>query len=145
MMMFDPGDVAGVERIIASAIAPAFLLTGIFSALNVLAGRLGRVIDRERAIREGRSDPLEGERRRLARRARCMHRSIACSVTAAILLCGLIVWSFAGNVLGLPVAWVLAALLVGAMLAMIAALILFLNEVRLASAHLPLSDRDIID
>jgi MFS family permease len=135
-----PDDVAGIERIIASSIAPAFLLTGIFSALNVLAGRLGRLIDRERAIREGRSEALEGEQARLAQRARAVHRAIFACVVAAILLCALIVWSFVGGALGLPVAWVLAALLVAAMLALIVALVLLLAEVRIASRHLPLDD-----
>jgi hypothetical protein len=131
-------DVAEIERAIQSAIAPAFLLTGIFSLLNVLTGRLGRLIDRERAIRNGLSPPLAGELKRLALRARCLHHAIGASVTAAILLCSLIVAAFGGVFLGLKVAWVLAALLALAMLALVGALGLFLGEVRLASAHLPL-------
>lgn len=136
-MLFGPDDVAGVERIIQSAVAPAFLLSSIFSALSVLAGRLGRLIDRERAIREGRAAALAGER---GRRACCVHRAIFGCVMAAILLCTLIVWSFIGGVLGLPVAWVMAALMIGAMVALITALLFFLSEVRLAAHHLPLDD-----
>ena len=138
--MFGAEDVAEIERAIQLAIAPAFLLTGIFSALNVLAGRLARLIDRERAIRNGTSPALPGERQRLVQRARCAHRAITCCVLAAILLCSLIVTSFGGVFLGLSVAWVLAALLIAAMLAMITALGFFLTEVRLASQHLPLPD-----
>jgi MFS family permease len=137
---FGPEAVRELEQVIAAAIAPAFLLTGIFSVLNVLAGRLARLVDRERAIREGRSEPLPGERPRLVARARCVHHAIMSCVLAAILLCGLIVWSFAGSFLGLPVAWVLAALLVAAMLALTGALLFFLAEVRIASRHLPLQD-----
>lgn len=140
--MFGPEDVAEIERAIEQSIAPAFLLTGIFSALNVLAARLARLIDRDRAIRNGLSPALPGEPRRLARRARCAHQAIACCVLAAILLCSLIVASFGGAFLGLRVAWLLAALLVAAMLALIAALVLFLAEVRLASRHLPLLPGD---
>ena len=139
---FGAADVAELERAIQLAIAPAFLLTGIFSLLNVLAGRLGRLIDRERSIREKRSAALPGERIRLAQRAYCAHTAIAGCVVAAILLCSLIVVSFAGIFLGLRVAWVLGVLLVGAMLAMIAALAQFLREVRLASHHLPLGFDD---
>ena len=61
---------------------------------------------------------------------------------AAILLCSLIVASFGGVFLGLRVAWLLAALLVAAMLSLMAALALFLAEVRLASRHLPLPSDD---
>lgn len=140
--MFGPGDVEEIERAIAQSIAPAFLLTGIFSALNVLAGRLARLIDRDRAIRDELSPALPGEPRRLARRAWCVHYALAFCVLAAILLCALIVASFGGAFLGLRVAWLLAALLIAAMVALIAALVLFLAEVRLASRHLPLAGGD---
>jgi membrane protein YdbS with pleckstrin-like domain len=108
--------------------------------LNVLAGRLARLIDRERAIRNGLSPALPGELPRLAQRAWCVHHAIWSCVLAAILLCSLIVTSFGGAFLGLRVAWVLAALLIAAMLSLIAALVLFFAEVRVASHHLPLSD-----
>ena len=136
--LFGIDDVAEIERAIQQAIAPAFLLTGIFGLLNVLAGRLGRLIDRERAIRAGASPALPGERRVLSLRARSIHRAITGCVVAAILLCALIVAAFAGVFLALRVAWVLALLLTAAMLAMIWALAMFLREVRLASRHLPL-------
>ncbi len=74
------------------------------------------------------------------RRAWCLHRAIGACVLAAILLCSLIVASFGGAFLGLRVAWVLAALLITAMVSLIAALALFLAEVRFASRHLPLAD-----
>lgn len=139
---FSAADVAELERAIQQAIAPAFLLTGIFGLLNVLAGRLARVIDRERSIRTKLSSALPGERRRLSQRARCAHNAITGCVVAAILLCSLIVTAFAGVFLGLRVAWLLGALLILAMLALIGALGLFLQEVRLASHHLPLQEDD---
>jgi MFS family permease len=139
---FGAADVAELERAIAQAIASAFLLTGIFGLLNVLAGRLARVIERERAIRNKLSPALPGERRRLSQRARCAHNAITGCVVAAILLCLLIVVAFVGVFLGLRVAWVLSVLLIAAMLALIGALGLFLQEVRLAAQHLPLQDDD---
>jgi MFS family permease len=137
--MFSAQDVPELEQTIQLAIAPAFLLTGIFSALNVLAGRLARLIDWERAIRNGLSPALAGERRRLAERAWHIHRAITCCVLAAMALCTLIVLSFGAVFLGLAVAWVLAGLLIGAMLLLVAALGFFLAEVRIASHHLPLT------
>jgi uncharacterized membrane protein len=138
--VFGMGDVAEIETAIQTAIAPAFLLTGIFGALNVITGRLGRLIDRERAIRDGVSPALPNERARLASRARCAHYSISWCVMAAILLGALIVVSFGGALLGMRVAWALAALLISAMAALIAALLFFLAEIRLAAMHLPLPD-----
>jgi MFS family permease len=142
MLTFGPEAVHELEQAISAAIAPAFLLTGIFSVLNVLVGRLARLVDRERAIREGVSTALADERPRLGQRARCIHRAIVSCVIAAILLCALIVWSFVGTFLRLPVAWVLAALLIAAMASVIAALVYFLKEVRIASIHLPLHADD---
>lgn len=45
--LFDP-----IASAIQLALTPAFLLTGIAGLLNVMAGRLARVIDRGRAVNE---------------------------------------------------------------------------------------------
>ncbi|WP_431269917.1 DUF2721 domain-containing protein [Dankookia sp. P2] len=131
-------DIAEIERVIQLAIAPAFLLSGIFSLVTILANRLARMIDRERAVRAGQATPLPGERAYIVRRARQAHRAIGACVLAAFLLCLLIIMSFAGILLRLDVAWVLAALLVASMLALMVALLLLLAEIGLAFRHLPL-------
>ena len=51
-----PG-VTTVAQTIALSLAPVFLLAGIGQLLNVLAGRLSRVVDRTRA--GGASPPLQ--------------------------------------------------------------------------------------
>lgn len=130
------GDILDIERTIQLAVAPAFLLTGIMSALGTLTSRLARLIDRERAIRAGVL-PLPGELRRIARRARLAHRAIMCCVIAAFLVCALIVVSFAGPFFGLRTGVALAALLIGALGALMTALGLFLAEIGLAAEHLP--------
>lgn len=116
------------------------LLTSLFAALNVLAQRLGRLIDRERGIRDGGAEALAGERLALAQRARWINLSIGLSVLAAILMCLVIVCSFVGLVLELLAAFVIAGLLLVAMTALIAALLRFFAEVRLAARHLPLGE-----
>ncbi len=135
--MFDARDIAGIETAIHMAIAPAFLLTGVFAALNVLTQRLARVVDRERSIRDGHSVALDGEFAVLAGRARAAHRAITCCVLAAIALCAVIVISFLGVVFELLAAFVVAGLLMAAMGAIILALLCFLAEVRLSAFHLP--------
>ena len=42
-----------VSHVIQLAIAPVFLLTAIGTVLNVLAGRLGRAVDRRRVLTAG--------------------------------------------------------------------------------------------
>jgi len=138
--MFDAADILGIEKAIQMAIAPAFLLTGLFAALNVLTQRLARLIDRERDLRDGASKPLPGERATLAARARCAHRAISCCVIAAMALCLVIVVSFLGVVFEWVAAFVVAGLLLVAMAALMVALGCFLLEVRLATRHLPIGE-----
>lgn len=41
-----------IAHIIQLSIAPVFLLTGVGTLLNVLSGRLARIIDRARALEQ---------------------------------------------------------------------------------------------
>ena len=41
-----------IAHIIQLSVAPVFLLTGVGTLLNVLSGRLGRIIDRSRVIEQ---------------------------------------------------------------------------------------------
>ncbi|TCZ66624.1 DUF2721 domain-containing protein [Roseicella aquatilis] len=132
-------DVAEIDRAIQLAIAPAFLMTGVFGLITILANRLARLIDRERAVRAGTAAPQMDEQRFIALRARHLHRAIGSCVLAAFLLALLIVMSFVGILLQLNVAWVLAGLLVLAMVSMMIALLLLLMEIGLAFRHLPLA------
>lgn len=130
------GDVVEIRETMQAAIAPAFLLNGLMAALAMLSVRLGRVLDRERAIKDGAS-AFPGEQRSLARRAVAAHRAIFCCVVSALLICLLIVASFTGPFFGLRTGFVLGAILVVALLFLMAGMAYFLNEVRLTAFHLP--------
>jgi hypothetical protein len=134
------GDVYQIRETMQAAIAPAFLLNGIMAALAMLSVRLSRVLDRERSIRGG-SPAFDGEQRGLARRAVAAHRAIFCCVVAALLICVLIVSSFTGPFFGLRTGFLLAIILVVALLFLMAGMAYFLNEVRLTAFHLPTEDR----
>ncbi|MFN4151338.1 MAG: DUF2721 domain-containing protein, partial [Candidatus Sericytochromatia bacterium] len=45
-------NITDVARVIQLALAPVFLLTGIAGVLNVVTGRLSRIIDRGRTLIE---------------------------------------------------------------------------------------------
>ena len=49
-LLNNPSDIRDISDAIHDAVAPVFLLTGIGSILGVLVNRLGRPIDRARAI-----------------------------------------------------------------------------------------------
>ena len=49
-MILTPDSSNDIASVIQLALAPAFLLTGIAGMLNVMAGRLSRIIDRGRVV-----------------------------------------------------------------------------------------------
>jgi hypothetical protein len=130
--------VQDIARVIQLALAPAFLLTGVASLLNVFANRLARIVDRTRVL-EGRSDPGAddaAELEILRRRGELVRWAITAGTFAALLVSLVIAAAFLGFLLRVNFALGVAAFFVGAMLALTLALGLFLREVTLAVGSL---------
>ena len=128
-----------IARIIQLAVAPVFLLTAIATMINALNTRLGRIVDRRRVVQERVPTPEVGdtedkgrEIRLLERRSKLVYYAIFCAVLSALLVCLVVAGAFLGALLGIGLARSVAALFIAAMLAMIAALSLFLREVYVA-------------
>jgi uncharacterized membrane protein YgcG len=127
-----------ITRVIQLAVAPVFLLTAIATMINALNTRLGRIVDRRRVVRD-RLDSLaaanpqaEAEIVMLVRRSALVYYAIFGAVLSALLVCMVVAGAFLGALLGVDLARSVAGLFIAAMLAMIAALGLFLREVFLA-------------
>ena len=142
-MQPDLADLQHLSQVISQATAPAFLLGAVAGFLAVLITRLGRVLDRIRALGEIADDDaprarLKAELPRLERHMRYMNRSIFFAVCSAICTTALVILAFASALLGFRhepvVAWVfiLALGLLGASLFDLA------REVRLGLAELEL-------
>lgn len=136
-----------IAEIIQLSVTPVFLLVATGSLLNVFTGRLARVVDRSRVLieqwgaTEGREhERLVAELRVVDRRMDIINNSIAAAVACGIVVCRLVALLFAqafvGFNLGAAAAWVFAL----AMLLLLASLLLFLVEVRLATRtiHVPM-------
>jgi hypothetical protein len=131
--------VSDITHVIQLAVAPVFLLTAVGTLLAVLTNRLARVVDRSRVLEE-QIGPLEGELLQLARqelqvlarRIRLIYAAIALAVVCAIFVCLLIAAAFLGAFVAADLSRVLGALFVMAMLALVAALTIFLREIFLA-------------
>ncbi|WP_260580603.1 DUF2721 domain-containing protein [Sphingopyxis sp. PET50] len=143
-MSADLGAIAGTIQL---SVTPVFLLVATGGLLNVFTGRLARVIDRSRVLIELWSetqghehDRVVAELRVVDRRMDVINNSIAAAVGCGIVVCLLVALLFAqafvGFNLGAAAAWVFAL----AMLLLLASLVLFLVEVRLATRtiHVPL-------
>jgi hypothetical protein len=74
-----------IAHLIASSVAPVFLLTGVAAMLGVLTNRLARIVDRARTLegrlesRTGKAKDLHADLLVLARRARYVNVAISLS------------------------------------------------------------------
>ncbi|HEY5712675.1 MAG TPA: DUF2721 domain-containing protein [Allosphingosinicella sp.] len=130
---------SAIAHQIQLAVAPVFLLAGIGSFLNVMAGRLARIVERSRALALEFSS-FDEETRTLAtaelvildRRMTVVNLALSACTAAALFVCVLVAMLFVADLadvaFGRPIAW----LFVIAMLMLITGLVLFLWEVRLA-------------
>ena len=135
----NPENVIDVTRLIQLAVAPVFLLTAVGTIIGVLSNRLGRVVDRSRAL-EDRLRQLAPEGQRavreelniLARRVRLVYASITLAVVCALFVGLLIAVAFVDAFVTLDLSKFIGLLFMGAMLAFIVALMVFLREIFLA-------------
>ena len=132
-----------IAHLISLAIAPVFLLAGIGSILNVLAARLARVVDRARrleiefeTIELVKQGPARAEVRLLDRRMTVVNLAISCCTASALLVCMVVAILFVADLASFQFGRVIAYLFILTMVMLIAGLLLFLYEVRLAMRSL---------
>lgn len=132
-----------IAQTIQLALAPVFVLVAIGNLLNLLAGRLGRVVDRARALQatyaetEGDAhDEVVREIRVIDRRIEKINRAMLLLVVSALWI-GLTVLSiFLTTYRWSTLGWLDGLFFLIALGFLMAALITFLAETRLASATL---------
>ena len=136
-------DITTVVHVIQLAVAPVFLLTGVGAILSVLVNRLGRVVDRFRALEMGvaTSRAIDVEMDSLEWRARLIHRAISLCTSGALLICIVIAALFIGAFFAIDVSAFIVLLFVLAMLALILGLLLFLREIYLATGSIHVKPR----
>ena len=125
-----------VAHAIQLSLTPVFLLTGIAGILNVMAGRLARIIDRARRLTEERTDPLmqfATELGNLEQRRHVASAAITACTSAALLTCLVIAALFLEALLTLRLNWLIGTLFMTATLALVIGLSYFLREVHLAT------------
>ena len=128
------------------ALAPVFLLVATASVMNVITGRLARVVDRSRVLMDQLANKSGDARQRaidelhgLNKRMSIINWSIGLCVASGLVVCVMVAMLFiqgGGNgALEAPI----AASFIGAMALLLAALSLFLAEVRYAisAIHVP--------
>lgn len=137
-------NITDVAHVIQLAVAPVFLLTGVGAILAVLVNRLGRVVDRFRAL-EQLLPKVDGDKAMasvkeemgsLSSRARMVHWAIGLCTLCALLVCVVIATLFIGSITGIEMPIVIASLFILAMLSLVIGLLCFLREIALAKGSI---------
>jgi hypothetical protein len=141
MALFTPTE--SISASIQFAVAPVFLLTGIGSILNVVTTRLGRVIDRARAVEAEMlstsicTTPQEMANARdelltLDARMNAANMSVAACTLSLLFVCSTVAILFVGEFSPIKTSAIVAASFIAAMVCLIIGLLFFLREVRLS-------------
>lgn len=135
-----------IGQVIQLAVAPVFLLAGVGQTLNVLVGRLVRIVDRARVTEEllinavdTHAKELQERLSVLAKRAKLISRAIALTVLCAVLVPIVIVTLFVGALLQINLEWPIAIVFIVALVSLAMGLIYLLREVFVATAVLTFS------
>ena len=133
-------DLSMVISVLQTALTPAFLLVAVGSLLNVLTGRLSRIVDRSRDLQrmhaetEGESHQrVVSELRIIEKRMRVVGSSILFAVLSAIAVCVMISLLFLMGLTQFSAPWIAVAVFMLALLLLVACLLQFVHEIRLAT------------
>ena len=130
-----------IAHLIQVALTPIFLISAIGVTLNVLTSRLARIVDRARAMEErllpGHPSPgvpeLHHQLAVLERRAGYINTAITSIILSALFIALVVVMLFVNAFLRWDLSAFIACMFILSMLALAAALLAFLIEVRVAT------------
>jgi hypothetical protein len=132
-----------IGQVIQLAVAPVFLLAGVGQTLNVLVGRLVRIVDRARITEEqlpnaseSKTTELQERLSVLAKRAKLISRAITLTVVCAVLVPIVIVSLFVSALLQINLEWPIAVVFIVSLVSLAAGLLYFLREVFVATSVL---------
>jgi hypothetical protein len=145
--LFRVSTLPNLAHTIQLALAPVFLLNGIAAILNMLTGRLSRIVDHARAIEAvftPTGDPAHvrqvADLRRLDRRMWVVNNAIFTGTASAVVLCVVVAFMFLARLAGFGFARTLAAMFAVSLILLIVSLVLFLVEVRMAVQAIRIRD-----
>lgn len=145
-MAYSP-EIATIAQSIQLSLSPVFMLAGIGALLNVLAGRLSRVVDRARVL-EGLHPRTSGpehdrhvwELRLLDQRMTIVNRALFLAVSSAVMTCAVVAMLFVAVLARLHIGQYVAVAFILAMVLLIASLVLFMVEVRISLKAIEVRD-----
>jgi Protein of unknown function (DUF2721) len=140
-----------IAQTIQLALAPVFLLVAIGNIMNILSARLGRIVDRSRALQQQHGatagpehDLVVSEIRAIDRRIALVGRSIALLVVSGLTIGTTVAILFVEEIAGISLQQLAAGTFLIAIALLMWALLLFLRETQLSTASLRIP-RDYMD
>lgn len=129
-----------IAHAIQLSVSPVFLMAGVAGFLNVLAQRLGRIVDRTRILEgscpdaaEAKLSPAaEAELASLWTRIWMINAAIVLCTCCAVLVASVVAVLFLGTFVSLDVRMFVACAFIAAMGCLVAGLLVFLAEVHRA-------------
>ena len=138
MLQYSP-DVSTIAQTIQLSLGPVFMLAGIGALLNVLAGRLARIVERPPArgarhppATRRAHDPHVWALRRRHRRLTIINWALYLAVSSAVMTCTVVAMLFVAELANLRIGQFVAVAFVLAMVLLITALVSFMVEVRIS-------------
>jgi hypothetical protein len=136
-MQLQPPTVSTIAQTIQLSLSPVFMLAGIGALLNVLVGRMARVVDRVRDLEKLHPsaqgpvrDRFVWELRILDKRIKVINAALFLAVASAVMTCSVVAMLFIGELSNLRLGTVVALSFILAMLLLISSLVSFIIEVR---------------
>ena len=134
-----PMEPESLSKAIQLSVAPVFLLAGIGALMNVISGRLARIVDnalKTKAALDAGEMVDEREQVGYRRRMQLTIRAIELLTAATLLISTVVAVMFFSVISRINLTLVVVPLFITAMLLVMLASICFLREVRMASAHI---------
>jgi hypothetical protein len=132
-----------IAQTIQLALAPVFVLVAMGNILNILSSRLGRVVDRARALQdvhmatEGMEhDLVVAEIRMIDQRIVLITRAVRLMVLTGLTIGATVALLFLEQLAGVDLQLVAGAMFLLAVLLLMAGLVLFLRETQIAAQQL---------
>ena len=128
-----------LSRAIQLSVAPVFLLAGIGALMNVLSGRLARIVDTAKQARAAGSEgaSMDERTRQLYRqRMQLTIRAIGLLTATTLLIAMVVAAMFLSVIFQLNLTAVVVPLFISAMVLLMLASLCFLREVQLAARYL---------
>jgi hypothetical protein len=131
---------ADLVPVLQTAIGPVVMVSGVGLLLLTMTNRLGRVVDRARALAhqlkeaadEETRAPIQAQLRILRQRAEFIRRAIALAAFCVLFAAILVISLFVTAVFNTDIPWLVAALFILSMGCLIASMVYFIRDINKA-------------